>query len=130
MAKSRRNYTSPLEHPPQADGARPLLRNLLYEHRDCSLRASPGCRDFYDRRRAAGDLHHQARALAIVGYLHGSSGPGYGHRLVPTTRTSLLDPLESWGVYPATAMEAPSAIPIRDGLIEESDSLELRRLGG
>ena len=40
----------------------------------CSLQASPGCRDFYDRRRAAGDLHHQAlRALAnrLVGYLHG-----------------------------------------------------------
>ena len=46
----------------------------------CSLRASPGCRDFYDgveRRRAAGDLHHQAlRALAncLVGYLHGCLG--------------------------------------------------------
>ena len=40
----------------------------------CSLQASPGCRDFYDRRRAAGDLHYQAlRALAnrLVGYLHG-----------------------------------------------------------
>ncbi|MDH3302217.1 MAG: IS110 family transposase, partial [Acidimicrobiia bacterium] len=40
----------------------------------CSLQASPGCRDFYDQRRAAGDLHHQAlRALGnrLVGYLHG-----------------------------------------------------------
>ena len=39
----------------------------------CSLRASPGCRDFYDARRAAGDLHYQAlRALGnrLVGYLH------------------------------------------------------------
>ena len=33
-----------------------------------------GCRVFYDRRRAGGDLHHQAlRALGnrLVGYLHG-----------------------------------------------------------
>ena len=40
----------------------------------CSLRASPARREFYDRRRAAGDLHHQAlRALGnrLVGYLHG-----------------------------------------------------------
>ena len=40
----------------------------------CSLQASPGCHDFYLRRRAAGDLHHQAlRALGnrLVGYLHG-----------------------------------------------------------
>ena len=56
-----------------------FIRNLrLYDAADqwalCSLQASPGCRDFYDRRRAAGDLHHQAlRALAnrLVGYLHG-----------------------------------------------------------
>ena len=40
----------------------------------CSLRASPACREFYDRRRTADDLHHQAlRALGnrLVGYLHG-----------------------------------------------------------
>ena len=40
----------------------------------CSLQASPGYHEFYDRRRAAGDLHHQAlRALGnrLVGYLHG-----------------------------------------------------------
>ena len=40
----------------------------------CSLQVSPGCHDFYLRRRAAGDLHHQAlRALGnrLVGYLHG-----------------------------------------------------------
>ena len=82
-AKSRRNYagTSPLT---VASGRKRtvrarFIRNLrLYDAADqwamCSLRASPGCRYFYDRRRAAGDLHHQAlRALAnrLVGYLHG-----------------------------------------------------------
>lgn len=38
------------------------------------LNTSPGCREFYDQRRTAGDLHHQAlRALGnrLVGYLHG-----------------------------------------------------------
>ena len=43
------------------------LRSALREY-------FPGCRDFYQRRRAAGDLHHQAlRALGnrLVGYLHG-----------------------------------------------------------
>jgi hypothetical protein len=60
----------------------------------CSLNASPGCRDFYDRRRAAGDLHHQAlRALAnrFVGYLHGcrrdrttyDESRAWGHRSSP-----------------------------------------------
>ena len=82
-AKSRRNYagTSPLT---VASGrkrtvkARFVRNRRLYDAADqwamCSLRASPGCRDFYDRRRATGDLHHQAlRALAnrLVGYLHG-----------------------------------------------------------
>ena len=82
-AKSRRNYagTSPLT---VASGrkrtvkARFIRNRRLYAAADqwalCSLQASPGCRDFYDRRRAAGDLHHQAlRALAnrLVGYLHG-----------------------------------------------------------
>jgi hypothetical protein len=40
----------------------------------CSLTTSPGCRDFYDQRRAKGDGHHQAlRALGnrLVGILHG-----------------------------------------------------------
>ena len=42
--------------------------------RFCSLTRSPGARAFYDRKRAAGDVHHQAlRALAnrLVGILHG-----------------------------------------------------------
>ena len=82
-AKSRRNYagTSPLT---VASGrkrtvrARFIRNRRLYDAVDqwalCSLQTSPGCRDFYDRRRAAGDLHHQAlRALGnrLVGYLHG-----------------------------------------------------------
>ncbi len=82
-AKSRRNYagTSPLTI---ASGTRHSVihRNIrnkrLYDAIDqwafCSLQTSPGCRQFYDQRRAAGDLNHQAlRALGnrLVGYLHG-----------------------------------------------------------
>ncbi len=82
-AKSRRNYagTSPLT---VASGkkrtvlARHVRNRRLYDAIDqwafCSLQASPGCRSFYDQRRVAGDLHHQAlRALGnrLVGYLHG-----------------------------------------------------------
>jgi len=83
-AKSRRNYagTSPLTI---ASGKKPavLARHVrnrrLYDAIDqwafCSITSSPGCRAFYDQRRTAGDLHHQAlRALGnrLVGYLHGS----------------------------------------------------------
>ena len=101
-AKSRRNYagTSPLT---VASGrkrtvkARFIRNRRLYDAADqwalCSLQASPGCRDFYDRRRAAGDLHHQAlRALAnrLVGYLHGclrrrlpyDETTAWGHRYI------------------------------------------------
>src|SRR6516225_8001022 len=82
-AKSRKNYagTSPLT---VASGrkrtvlARHIRNRRLYDAIDqwafCALRASPGCRAFYDQRRAAGDLHHQAlRALGnrLVGILHG-----------------------------------------------------------
>ena len=82
-AKSRRNYagTSPLT---VASGRKRSVRARFVRNRRladavdrwalCSLRASPGCHDFYRHRRAAGDLHHQAlRALAnrLVGYLHG-----------------------------------------------------------
>ena len=82
-AKSRRNYagTSPLtvtSGRKRTVRARFIRNRRLYDAADqwalCSLQASPGCSDFYDRRRAAGDLHHQAlRALAdrLVGYLHG-----------------------------------------------------------
>lgn len=40
----------------------------------CALTRSPGARLFYDQRRTAGDLHHQAlRALGnrLAGILHG-----------------------------------------------------------
>jgi transposase len=82
-AKSRRNYagTSPLtiaSGTKRAVLARHIRNKRLYDACDqwafCSLQASPGCRDFYDQHRAAGDLHHQAlRALAnrLVAYLHG-----------------------------------------------------------
>jgi transposase len=82
-AKSRKNYagTSPLT---VASGkkrtvlARYVRNRRLYDAIDqwafCSISSSPGCRAFYDRHRAAGDLHHQAlRALGnrLVGILHG-----------------------------------------------------------
>ena len=82
-AKSRRNYagTSPLTI---ASGrkhtvlARYVRNKRLYDAIDrwaqCALNSSPGCREFYDQRKAKGDLHHQAlRALGnrLVGYLHG-----------------------------------------------------------
>jgi len=82
-AKSRRNYagTSPLtiaSGTKRAVLARHVRNRRLYDACDqwafCSITTSPGCRQFYDQRRAAGDLHHQAlRALAnrLVGYLHG-----------------------------------------------------------
>jgi transposase len=82
-AKSRKNYagTSPLtvaSGKKRAVLARHVRNRRLYDAIDqwafCSLSASPGCRAFYDQRRAAGDLHHQAlRALGnrLVGILHG-----------------------------------------------------------
>ena len=79
--RNRRAETSPLTI---ASGKKKAVlarhvRNLrLYDALDqtafCALTQSPGCRAFYDQRRAAGDLHHQAlRALAnrLVGILHG-----------------------------------------------------------
>jgi transposase len=82
-SKSRRNYagTSPLtiaSGKKSAVVARYIRNRHLYDALDhaafCSLLRSPGCRRFYDERRAAGDLHHQAlRALAnhLVSFLHG-----------------------------------------------------------
>ncbi len=82
-AKSRRNYagTSPrtiASGKKRAVLARHVRNRRLYDAIDqwafCSLSTSPGCRAFYDQRRAADDLHHQAlRALGnrLVGYLHG-----------------------------------------------------------
>ncbi len=82
-SKSRRNYagTSPLttaSGKKKAVLARHIRNRRLYDALDvaafCALTQSVGCRAFYDQRRAAGDLHHQAlRALAnrLVGILHG-----------------------------------------------------------
>jgi transposase len=82
-AKSRKNYagTSPrtvASGKKRAVLARHVRNRRLYDAIDmwafCSLSTSPGCRAYYDQRRAAGDLHHQAlRALGnrLVGILHG-----------------------------------------------------------
>ncbi|WP_342338958.1 MULTISPECIES: IS110 family transposase [unclassified Rhodococcus (in: high G+C Gram-positive bacteria)] len=82
-SKSRRNYagTSPLtiaSGKKRAVLARHVRNRRLYDAIDqwafCALLSSPGAREFYDQRRDAGDLHHQAlRALGnrLVGLLHG-----------------------------------------------------------
>jgi hypothetical protein len=82
-AKCRKNYagTSPLtiaSGRKRAVLARHVRNRRLYDALDqwafCALSTSPGARTFYDQRRAAGDLHHQAlRALGnrLVGILHG-----------------------------------------------------------
>jgi transposase len=82
-AKSRRNYagTSPItvaSGTKRAVLARHIRNRRLYDAIDqwafCSITRSPGCRTFYDQRRAKGDLHHQAlRVLGnrLVGILHG-----------------------------------------------------------
>ena len=69
-AKSRRNYagTSPLT---VASGRKRTVRARFVRNRRlsdavgqwalCSPAASTACRDFYDRRRAAGDLHRKAQ---------------------------------------------------------------------
>ncbi len=72
-AKSRKNDagTSPLTVASairRAVLARHVRNRRLYDAIDmwafCSLSTSPGCRNYYNQRRAAGDLHHQAlRAL-------------------------------------------------------------------
>ena len=82
-AKSRKNYagTSPLtiaSGKKRAVLARHVRNRRLYDAIDawafCAITRSPGARAYYDQRRAAGDLHHQAlRALGnrLVGILHG-----------------------------------------------------------
>lgn len=82
-AKCRKNYagTSPLtvaSGRKRAVLARHVRNRRLYDAIDAwafaAISTSPGCRAFYDHRRAAGDLHHQAlRALGnrLVGILHG-----------------------------------------------------------
>jgi transposase len=82
-AKSRKNYagTSPLtvaSGKKRAVLARHVRNRRLYDAIDhwalCAMTTSPGARTFYDKHRAAGDVHHQAlRALGnrLVGILHG-----------------------------------------------------------
>jgi transposase len=82
-AKCRKNYagTSPLtvaSGKKRAVLARHVRNRRLYDAIDhwalCALTNSPGARAFYDQRRSAGDMHHQAlRALGnrLVGILHG-----------------------------------------------------------
>jgi transposase len=99
-AKSRKNYagTSPIT---RASGKSRVvlaryarnrrLADACYLWAFASLTASPGCRAYYDARRAAGDTHNRAlRALAnrLVGILHGCLRHGtvydehtaWGHR--------------------------------------------------
>jgi len=82
-AKCRKNYagTSPVtiaSGRKRAVLARHVRNRRLYDAIDqwafCALTTSPGARAFYDQRRAADDLHHQAlRSLGnrLVGILHG-----------------------------------------------------------
>ncbi|MFE3060960.1 IS110 family transposase, partial [Nocardia sp. NPDC059239] len=82
-AKCRKNYagTSPLtiaSGRKRAVLARHVRNRRLYDAIDlwafCAITRSPGARAYYDQRRTAGDLHHQAlRALGnrLVGILHG-----------------------------------------------------------
>jgi len=106
--KSRRNYagTSPLtiaSGKKKAVLARHVRNRRLYDALDqaafCALTRSPGCRTFYDQRRTAGDLHHQAlRAVAnrLVGILHGclthralyDEHTAWAHRLPNTATTT------------------------------------------
>jgi hypothetical protein len=99
-AKSRKNYagTSPIT---RASGKHRVvlaryarnrrLADACYLWAFAALSASPGARNYYDQRRAAGDTHHRAlRALGnrLVGILHGCLRHGelydertaWGHR--------------------------------------------------
>jgi transposase len=104
-AKCRKNYagTSPLtiaSGKKRAVLARHIRNRRLYDAVDqwafCALSNSPGARSFYDQRRAAGDLHHQAlRALGnrLIGILHGclrhhalyDEHTAWAHRQAPPT---------------------------------------------
>jgi transposase len=100
-AKSRKNYaaTSPIT---RASGKHRVvlaryarnrrLADVCYLWAFAAISASPGARNFYDQRRAAGDTHNRAlRALAnrLVGILHGCLAHGtpydehlaWGHRI-------------------------------------------------
>ena len=94
--------------------ARHVRNRRLYDAIDhwafCALNASPGARAFYDQRRAAGDLHHQAlRALGnrLVGILAApyattptttNTKPGHTATPTPTPTPGPLDRLRTWDV--------------------------------
>jgi transposase len=116
-AKCRKNYagTSPLtvaSGRKRAVLARHVRNRRLYNAIDqwafCAITTSPGARSFYDQRRDAGDLHHQAlRALGnrLVGILHGclhhhshyDEHTAWAHRQTPNTEQR-LDNLRPWDV--------------------------------
>ncbi|HUH08529.1 MAG TPA: IS110 family transposase [Egibacteraceae bacterium] len=99
-AKARKNYAGSSPITRQSGKSRVVLARFVRNRRlsdaltwwaFCSLSASPEARAFYDRRRAAGDTHHQAlRALSNrwVGILHGclrhrtayNQATAWGHR--------------------------------------------------
>lgn len=107
-AKCRKNYagTSPLtvaSGKKRAVLARHVRNKRLYDALDhmafCAITTSPGAREFYDHRRATGDLHHQAlRALAnrLVGILHGclrhhtlyNEHTAWAHRSTPQSQAA------------------------------------------
>jgi Transposase IS116/IS110/IS902 family len=112
-AKCRKNYagTSPstvTSGRKRAVLGRHVRNRRLYDAIDqwvfCALSRSPGARTFYDQRRAAGDLHHQAlRALANRSSASGmddcattpsTTNTKHGH----TAKTSQLDGLHTWDV--------------------------------
>ena len=102
-AKSRKNYagTSPItrasgkSHVVLARYARNRrLADACYQWAFASITASPGCRAFYDQRRAANDTHNRAlRVLAnrLVGILHGClrHGTPYDEHTAWAHRTEL-----------------------------------------
>jgi hypothetical protein len=88
--------------------ARHVRNRRLYDAIDrwalCAMNSSPGARVFYNQRRAAGDLHHQAlRALGnrLVGILHCcvrhhaayNEHTAWAHRM-----PQRLDDLQPWDV--------------------------------
>ena len=105
--KSPRNYagTSPItvaSGRKRAVVARHVRNRRLFttpwaNRRFCSLTNSPGARGFYDQRRAAGDVHHQALlANRLVGILHGclkhqtpyNEPTAWAHRTIPDNKAA------------------------------------------
>ena len=127
-AKSRKNYagTSPLtvaSGRKRAVLARHVRNRRLYDAIDqwafCALNTSPGARHFYDQRRAAGDLHHQAlRALGnrLVGILHGC----LRHRH-PLQRTQSLGTPSKQPRHPGRLTTYGPGMSTRTGLTPASD---------